>query len=231
MRTVDYSRWRAAPGSARVRADWRLAPGDRVSLFLQGTMSEDAAKSVSVPADVTQLLAVARDGDASAAGAVFGLLYDELRRIARARLRSHRGQTLLDTTALVHECYLRVAHADGLSLESRRHFYAYASKVMRSVIVDFARARQSERRGGDVEHVVIDTRVSDNLGAAENDVLRVHEALDALATVDARLAQIVELRYFGGLSEGDIASLLDVSERTVRRDWQKARLLLIAALS
>jgi RNA polymerase sigma factor (TIGR02999 family) len=194
-------------------------------------MGEDAAKACSLPSDVTALLEAARGGDASAAGAVFERLYDELRRIARARLRPHRDHTLLDTTSLVHECYLRVVDADGVSLESRRHFYAYAAKVMRSVIVDFARARQAERRGGGVEHVVIDTRVSESVGAPENDVLRVHEALDSLAQLDARLAQIVEMRYFGGLSEADIASLLDVSERTVRRDWQKARLLLIAALS
>jgi RNA polymerase sigma factor (TIGR02999 family) len=101
---------------------------------------------------------------------------------------------------------------------------------MRSVIVDFARARQAERRGGDAVHVVLDTGIAANAVAPENDVLRVHEALDVLAQADARLAQVVEMRYFGGLTEPEIAQALDVSERTVRRDWDKARLLLFAAL-
>lgn len=192
-------------------------------------MADDAAKPPT-PATVTELLAAARSGDSAAAGAVFTLLYDELRRIARSRLRQHREMTLLDTTALVHECYLKLATSDVLATGDRRHFFAYAAKVMRSVIVDFARARQAERRGGAAEHVVLDTRLSESVAAPENDVLRVHEALDVLAKADARLAQVVELRYFGGLSESEIAATLDVSERTVRRDWEKARLLLIAAL-
>ena len=93
-----------------------------------------------------------------------------------------------------------------------------------------ARARQAERRGGDAEHVVLDTAMGERLAAPENDVLRVHEALDVLAQADARLAQVVEMRYFGGLSEAEIAEGLGVSERTVRRDWERARLLLLAAL-
>jgi RNA polymerase sigma factor (TIGR02999 family) len=193
-------------------------------------LSEDAAKARSVPVDVTQLLEAARHGDAAAAGAVFELLYEELRRLARARLRPHRGLTLLDTTSLVHECYLRLVAADALSVESRRHFFAYAAKVMRSVIVDFARARKAERRGGGAEHIAIDTRLSESLSGPESDVLRIHEALDVLAKADARLAHVVELRYFGGLTEAQIADTLGVSERTVRRDWEKARLLLLAAL-
>jgi len=138
--------------------------------------------------------------------------------------------TLLDTTSLVHETYLRMVGAQALPAEDRRHFLTYATRVMRSVIVDFARARNAERRGGDAEHVVLDTELLDKVAAPENDVLRVHEALDVLAQADARLAQVVEMRYFGGLSEAEIAEVLDVSERTVRRDWEKARLLLLAAL-
>lgn len=180
--------------------------------------------------ELTTLLAAARGGDADAAGRAFALLYDELRRLARARLREHRTMTLLDTTALVHESYLKVVGADALPVEDRHHFFAYASRVMRSVIVDFARARLAERRGGDVEKVVLDTGLGDRLAAPENDVLRVHEALEVLAQADARLAQVVEMRWFGGLGEAQIAEALGLSERTVRRDWEKARLLLLAQL-
>ena len=179
---------------------------------------------------ITELLSAARQGDRQAAGEAFSLLYDELRRLARAKLRRHQTMTLLDTTSLVHESYLRLVGAQALPVVDRHHFFTYAARVMRSVIVDFARARQAERRGGDAVHVVLDTGIAANAVAPENDVLRVHEALDVLAQADARLAQVVEMRYFGGLTEPEIAQALDVSERTVRRDWEKARLLLFAAL-
>ena len=102
---------------------------------------------------------------------------------------------------------------------------------MRSVIVDFARARAAQRRGGEAEHLVLDTLLSDQLAAPENDALHVHEALQALEQADPRLAQVAEMRFFGGLSEAEIAEVLAVSERTVRRDWEKARLLLLAAMA
>jgi RNA polymerase sigma factor (TIGR02999 family) len=181
-------------------------------------------------AELTVLLAAAREGDERAAGEAFSLLYDDLRRLARARLRPHRTMTLLDTTSLVHESYLKLVGAQALAVEDRHHFFAYASRVMRSVIVDFARARLAERRGGDAEKVVLDTALGERLAAPENDVLRVHEALDVLAQADERLAQVVEMRYFGGMTEAEIAEALSLSERTVRRDWEKARLLLLAQL-
>lgn len=180
--------------------------------------------------ELTTLLAAARQGDQDAAGAAFSLVYDELRRLARARLRQHRTMTLLDTTSLVHESYLKFIGNAHLPVQDRHHFFTYASRVMRSVIVDFARARLAERRGGDAEHVVLDTDISDRAAAPETDVLRVHEALEVLAQADQKLAQIVELRYFGGLTEVEIAEILGQSERTVRRSWDKAKLLLTAAL-
>lgn len=180
---------------------------------------------------LTDLLSAARQGDREAAGEAFGQLYGELRRLAHARLRRHQTMTLLDTTALVHESYLRLVAPDGLPVQDRHHFFTYASSVMRSVIVDFARARLTQRRGGDAVHVVLDTGISDSAASPENDVLRVHEALQVLAQADPRLARVVELRYFGGLTEAEIASVLATSERTVRRDWEKARLLLFAALA
>jgi RNA polymerase sigma factor (TIGR02999 family) len=181
-------------------------------------------------AELTTLLAAARQGDERAAGAAFSLLYDELRRLARARLREHRTMTLLDTTSLVHESYLKVVGAAALPVQDRHHFFAYASKVMRSVIVDFARARLAERRGGDADKIVLDTALGERLAAPQSDVLRVHEALEVLARADERLAQVVEMRYFGGLTEPAIAEALGLSERTVRRAWEKARLLLLAQL-
>ena len=191
---------------------------------------EGGSDTDSTRSRLTVLLASARGGDKEAAGAAYALLYDELRRLARAKLRAHRSMTLLDTTSLVHESYLRLVGADALPIEDRHHFFAYASRVMRSVIVDFARARGAVRRGGEAEHLALDTVLLDQIPAPENDVLRVHEALEVLERADERLARIVEMRYFGGLSEVEIAQTLGLSERTVRRDWEKARLLLRAAM-
>ena len=180
--------------------------------------------------ELTTLLAAARLGDEQAAGQAFALLYEDLRRLARSRLRQHQTMTLLDTTALVHESYLKLVAGSSLPVEDRQHFFAYASHVMRSVIVDFARARLAERRGGDAEHVLFDTAMGAELVGSERDVLRVHEALQVLAQADAQLAQVVEMRYFGGLTEVEVADALGLSERTVRRSWTKARLLLVEAL-
>ena len=179
---------------------------------------------------LSQLLVLARKGDHDAKGELFGLLYQDLRRIARARLRQHQSITLLDTTALLHESYLRLVGANALPVEDRRHFFTYAATVMRSVIVDFARARRAARRGGDACHVALDTMGFDDVAAPEADVLRVHEALEVLAKADPRSAKIVELRYFGGLTDAEISEALDISERTLRRVWEKARVMLAAAL-
>ena len=183
--------------------------------------------------ELTELLSAARSGDRRAADEAFRVLYDELRRLARAKLRQHQPMTLLDTTSLVHESYLRfMGAAEGPPLADRHHFFAYAARVMRSVIVDLARARLADRRGGGAEHVAIDTEQVDRLAAApEDEVVRVHEALEVLAQADEALARVVEMRYFGGLSEVEIAELTGSSERTVRRQWEKARLLLSVTLS
>lgn len=182
-------------------------------------------------ADITTLLRAAGNGDRQAADRVIDLLYADLRQVARARLRAAGELTLLDTTALVHESYLRLQRAGSVEFADRKHFLAYAAKVMRNVIVDTVRERSADRRGGEAPHVTLNTEVGSAVPADDNEeVLRVHEALDELAALDERLAQVVEMRYFAGLSEAEIADCLGVTERTVQRDWRKARALLSTAL-
>ncbi|HYE70267.1 MAG TPA: ECF-type sigma factor [Aquabacterium sp.] len=180
--------------------------------------------------EITVLLRAALGGDRLAADQAYALLYADLRRLARSRLRQSSEMTLLDTTALVHESFLRLNGGRALDFPDRHHFLAYAAKVMRAVVVDVVRARLAERRGGDAEHVTLNTTVVDAGATREDEVLRVHEALDELGALEPRLAQVVELRYFGGLSEAEVAASLGLTERTVQRDWQKARLLLSLAL-
>ena len=179
--------------------------------------------------EITQLLMAAGKGDRAAADRAFALLYADLQRLARNRLRSSGELTLLDTNALVHESYLRL-QAGGAAFPDRHHFLGYAAKVMRTVVIDVVRARQAERRGGDAVQVTMDTGLIGSLVAHDDEVLRVHEALDELAAAEPRLAQVVELRYFGGLSEAEIAASLGITDRTVQRDWKKARLFLSVAL-
>ena len=180
--------------------------------------------------DITVLLRAAKDGDAKALAGLFEALYPDLRRIARKRLSIDERGTLLDTTALVHECYMKFARAERLSIEDRSHFMAYAATAMRSIVVDFARARLTDRRGGGVQHQSLDSTLIGSIPGGEAEVLGVHEALDELATLDPRMARVVEMRYFGGLVDAEIAEALGVGLRTVRRDWEKARLILAATL-
>jgi RNA polymerase sigma factor (TIGR02999 family) len=180
--------------------------------------------------DLTDLIHRAGNGDADAAERLFAATYASLSRLARMRLASGGRNTLLDTGSLVHESYLRFATSGALNLEDRVHFLRWAGHVMRSVIVDFARRRAAGRRGGDVVAVALTTEVADERAGSAEQILAVHEALDELAAVAPRLAQVVELRYFGGLTESEIAEALGVTDRTVRRDWQKGQLLLREAL-
>jgi RNA polymerase sigma factor (TIGR02999 family) len=180
-------------------------------------------------ATITLLLQRVREGEQAARDSLFELAYDSLKGLARSRLRiSGRGQ--LDTTALVHEAYLRFVNSGDLRADDRRAFFAYASSVMRSVIVDSARERLAERRGGDLMQVTLSTQIAESIPADDQGILQVHEALIALAEADPRAAQVVEMRYFGGYTEEEIAEALDINVRTVARDWEKARLLLEIAL-
>jgi RNA polymerase sigma factor (TIGR02999 family) len=179
---------------------------------------------------LTELLGRIQAGDTEARDALFAAAYAELHRLARARLRDGGRNTVLDTTCLVHESYLRFLGAGELRAEDRRAFFAYASQVMRSVIVNSVRERIAQKRGGDGRPLTLSTKIEASVAGAEDTVLRVHEALEALEQAEPRLAQVAQMRYFGGYSEQEIAETLDVTERTVQRDWEKARLILAAAL-
>jgi RNA polymerase sigma factor (TIGR02999 family) len=161
---------------------------------------------------------------------MFAATYRELRKLARARLRAGGRNTLLDTTALVHETFVKVSANAAAHFPDRARFLAYASRAMRSVIVDFARQRLAGRRGGDAVHVPFTVQFADGGAAGELEIMRVHDALEALVRVDQRMARVVEMRYFGGLTEAEIAEALGVTDRTVRRDWDQARLFLAGVL-
>ncbi|WP_280151710.1 ECF-type sigma factor [Piscinibacter sp. XHJ-5] len=179
---------------------------------------------------LTELIQKVAHGDPAARDELFAAAYSELRKLARSRLRDGGRNTFLEITALVHESYLRLVKVGELRIEDRRAFFGYASKVMRSVIIDSVRERQAERRGGAPTELTLDTQVTAELPSGEDEVLHVHEALLALEQAEPRLAQVVEMRYFGGYCELEIAEVLGVTERTVRRDWEKARLLLMKAM-
>ncbi len=177
---------------------------------------------------LTLLLQQAHAGDRSATEQAYSVLYPELLKIARARLRVHQAPTLLDTQALVHESFLRFVGGVPLQVDSRKHFYAYAAKAMRHIVIDFVRRSQAERRGGDLQQVTFDTAV---FNAAPQDqpapVLDLERALESLQRVDAPLAELVELRFYGGYTDAETALALGISERTVRRQWDKARAFLL----
>ncbi len=185
--------------------------------------------SDATPEPLTLWLAQAQAGDAAASDRVFRRLYPELRRIARSRLRGHQAPTLLDTEALVHESYLRFVSAGGVALDSRKHFYAYVARAMRHIVIDFARRAGAERRGGDATQVTFDTGLIEQL-AAPLPVTALDEALQALEALDAPLAQVVELRFYGGYTDAEIGQALGLGERSVRRLWEKARAFLLLQL-
>jgi RNA polymerase sigma factor (TIGR02999 family) len=201
--------------------------GAPAAAILVVRVAENAFSPVS---EITELLHRVNAGDEAARDALFAVLYQDLRKLARSRLRQSEPITLLNTTSLVHESYLRLLNARELEFADRGKFFAYAATVMRSIIVDEVRKRHAERRGGSAEHVELDTGAADGLAQEDEQIVRVHEALDELSALDPRLARVVEMRYFAGLGEVDIAAALGVTDRTVRRDWDKARTLLFAAL-
>ncbi len=171
---------------------------------------------------ITELLKKATDGNPEAKSRLIVRVYDELRHLAAYHLRAeHPGHTL-QPTALVHEAFMRLAQQPNANWQDRAHFFAVASQSMRRILVDHARARRAEKRGGDADRVTFTEGIA---GFEERtlDVLTVHEALNRLEKLNARQSRIVELRFFGGLSLEEVAVVLDVSERTIKRDWAFAR--------
>ena len=176
---------------------------------------------------VTQLLARARAGDAGALDAAFAAVYDELKRAARLQLR--RMRDAFETTALVHEAYLKLAGGAPLAAHDRHHLLALSARAMRQVLVDDARVRKADKRGGGQAALTLTARL-DAGERAVVEVLALDELLQTLHRADERAAQIVELRYFGGYSETEIAQMLGISDRTLRRDWRRARAFLLAEM-
>lgn len=178
---------------------------------------------------VTHLLALARAGDAAAGDRVYALIYDRLRMAARQQLRRHRGQQTLHTTVLVNEAWLKLAGAN-VDVREREHYFALAALAMRRIVVDQARRALAEKRGGHEIRVTLNEGVAQT-EVNDNELLALDAALDRLARIAPRLAQVVEWRYFGGMSELEIAAAMGVTERTVRRDWRKARAFLYSEMA
>ncbi|HEX7078297.1 MAG TPA: ECF-type sigma factor [Candidatus Eisenbacteria bacterium] len=179
--------------------------------------------------EITRLLVSAREGTRDALNALIPHVYEELHSLAHRSLFSQRPEETLNTTALVHEAFLKLHARETLTVADRRHFFAVAAMAMRQIVVDHARRRLAGKRGGDLRRVDLDsTDVPVHDGAA--DVLALEEALQRLSDLDSRLGRVVELRFFGGLTVDETAEVLEVDPRTVKRDWRKARAVLTVAL-
>ena len=178
---------------------------------------------------LSALFASAAQGDAAASEQLFQALYAELHRLAARELRRSGGPVTLGATTLLHEAYLNISGREAMSFPDRARFMGYAARAMRGLIIDHVRNRQAQKRGGGFEITALNTDIADNV-ADHVQLTRVGDSLDELAKVDATLAQVVDLKFFCGFSFAEIAALRGVSERTVQRDWEKARIYLHQAL-
>lgn len=174
-------------------------------------------------------MASAESGDPAAAEALFAALYGELHRLARRELGRRSGQVTLGVTTLLHEAYLDISGREGLVFPDRARFMSYAARVMRGLVIDHVRSRHALKRGGLFEITALDTTVADQV-ADEQELQRISDALDELAGVDAGLAEVVDLKFFCGFSFAEIGAMHGVSERTVQRQWEKARIYLHRAI-
>lgn len=184
---------------------------------------------MSLQNDVTQLLVSHRDGDEGASGQLFALVYDELRAMAHRQLRFRKPGETINTTGLVHEAYLKLFSRSDTTWNDRVHFFAVTAKAMRQILVDYARASRAQKRGGDAHRTELVSGVLYE-DARSLDLLDLEEALVRLGELNPRLAEIVEMRFYGGMSVEEIATALDLSGRTVDRDWFKAKSFLYLAL-
>jgi RNA polymerase sigma-70 factor (ECF subfamily) len=179
--------------------------------------------------EVTQLLADWSRGDDAAFAKLTPLIYEELRRIAHRHMGGQRPDHTLQTTALVNEAYLRLADQTNPRWQNRAHFFAVAARAMRQILVSYARSQQSQKRGGGALKIELDDAALVS-PQQSREIVDLHEALERLATLDSRKAQVVELKYFGGLNYDEVAEVLKISRVTVRRDWEFAKLWLYTEL-
>jgi RNA polymerase sigma factor (TIGR02999 family) len=181
--------------------------------------------------DITQLLLEWRQGDESALERLMPLVYEELRRLAHRCMRRERTGHTLQTTALVNEAYLRLVNSSRVKWHDRAHFFAITAQLMRRVLVDEARKRGNQKRGGEFMRVELEQQPQTSEKPRQLDILLVNDALDRLAEFSPRKAQVVELRFFGGLSIEETAAVLNVSSDIVKREWRTAKLWLLEALN
>lgn len=180
--------------------------------------------------ELTQLLLAWNQGDAAAFDRIVPIVHTELRRLATNYMRRERPGHTLQTTALINEAYMRLVNAQKVPWKDRSHFFGIAAGIMRRILVDFARRRNFQKRGGRASHLQLDGEIGVT-PAPNEDLVALDEALTALAQVNQRMARVVELRFFGGLQENEIASTLGVSPRTVRGDWRFAKAWLLRKLT
>ena len=174
--------------------------------------------------DITELIGKAREGDVQASERLFSTLYDELRRLAAGQLR---GDNVMRSTSLVHETWLKLANHGSLEVTDRSHYFAVAGRVMRQIVIDHVRARGAQRRGGDVPMASLDTTAMNVASQGrDGDVLALDDALHRLGEMDPALASLVEMRFYAGLELSEISAVIDRSERSLKRDWRRARAFL-----
>jgi RNA polymerase sigma factor (TIGR02999 family) len=173
---------------------------------------------------LSTLIAAAEHGDKPAADALFSALYSELRRLAKYELGRHGAPMSLSATTLLHQAYIEMAGHNGTSFADRKRFMGYAARVMRGLIIDHARSRSAQKRGGQFEITSLGAEIENAVD--EHKLVQISQGLDELAKVDAALAEIVDLKFFCGFSFAEIAAMRDISERTVQRQWEKARIYL-----
>lgn len=176
----------------------------------------------NVTHEVTQLLLAWSEGDSSALDSLIPLVYDELHRLAQSYMRRERVAHTMQTTALIHEAYLRLIDASQIQIKNRAQFFGIAARLMRQILVDAARSRGYQKRGGDAQRVSLEVALLVT-PQPENNLVAIDEALRALADVDARKSQVIEMRFFGGMKEEEVAAALNVSIETVKRDWRLAK--------
>src|SRR5215831_3465292 len=209
---------RQADGNVRSRRFSAVEVGSAVVPFRpESTRSMNTALST--------LIASADQGDRAAADQLFSTLYDELHRMARRELSKRAAGMTLGATTLLHEAYLDISDREGVTFPDRNRFMGYAARAMRGLIIDYARRRQAQKRGGEFELTSLSTSIAEPSADAD-ELTRLSSALDELEVTDPGLARVVDLKFFGGFSFAEIASMMAVSERTVQRDWQKARIYL-----